>query len=181
MTDTKLPYYNRETNTLFLSCSKRSSQTDRIFNKLEGNKFNIYITAITKEDNDTLEKLLAGSMISEEDVKKYKHINLSSIIATGDGNGKYISFMFPLVQEILPTQYSKTDLPTYRSYENSYEKWEGKAHVTLCPDKRMSYESALRKLGAKGIHGQNNDNLPFYIVVWADTIEQWEIKGTHGL
>lgn len=163
-----LPYFNRHTKTIYLNTLKNNYLVLKVFPELSWKNVNIFMTAITEEESLLINNYLKQGQAEEVKIdiqKQFPRINLKGIIANGNGNEKATSFG-SVLQLKKSNSHSSSAMPRYRNYEVSYEKWNENPYVNLCPESRMSYESVLRKLGAKGVHGMNNKNIPFYTVLW---------------
>ena len=164
----KRPYFNFELKTLHLNTLKGNNIVTKVFPELYSTEVDIFLTAISKPENVLVDHYLRKDQTDEvkEEIKKvFPHINLDKVLANGNGNEKASSYS-SLLQKKPVTNNSASMLPFYRNYEVSYEKWYDNPYVNMCPEGRLCYESALRKLGAKGVHGMNNIHIPFYTVLW---------------
>lgn len=178
------PYYNRETKTLYL---KRDVKNPYI--KVDG-EINIYLTAVSKETYEEVKDFKKlPKEIQEELQLKHQHIDLTNMVMFGNGNKdrlplpKLKEFLYVLVSR--SKEYSTSPLAVkecFRNYENRYESWlHMLAYVNTCQDIKMCWESALRKLGAKGVHGLKNDKIPFYVVIWYDQTPLSSVSAKHNL
>jgi len=167
------PYFNNDTKTLFLSTKESNNLVEKTVPHLSKEKrINFYITAITELDVEILKTLLTNTKLTDEEKEPLLAIlpiNHSNIIAYGNGNEGGSSIFSPMFQVNFGTSNTSHQDPRWRSYEQTYEYWDNNPFINMCPDKKMCYESALRKLGAEGVHGMDNDKLPFYTVIWCDT------------
>jgi len=171
------PYYNKDTKTLFLSTTGWNKLVEKTAPQLvkTGLRINFYITAIKEEDVALIQaylRALKENKLTDEIEDSIKHLpNLTNVIAYGNGNdgGGYVfSSIFEMRH---PNHQSAINAPKWRSYEQTSEYWGDNPYINMCPDSRMCYESALRKLGAEGVNGINNKKIPFYTLIHADTVK----------
>lgn len=170
------PYIDKDTKTLFLNKIENHKYTIAKNRDLRNVEVSYYMTAISEEDVKVLNSYISATKEEKEKLtKQYPHIDLENIILLGNANKKYGSYsnMKGLMMTIsrfnreLPKINPNYEVVFYRNYQVTEEKWEESlAYLNPCPDIKMSWQSAIRALGAKGVHGLNNSNIPFYVVIW---------------
>lgn len=99
---------------------------------------------------------------------------MSNIYSYGNGNEKHKKP--PYIKSLLEVEKRKKiifrtnkveTIEFYRNYEKPRDKWlKSIDFINSCEDYIMSWQSALRKLGAKEVKGLNNKYIPFYVVIW---------------
>lgn len=193
MNNTIRPYFNKQTQTLFLNRVRDTLTLERLKDIPQGIDLNIYVTTITEKQNTRVNYYCQKKMNDEDKKKltrKLRHINLDRIIMYGDGNKSYTSYGiatgFLQREDKKRVTYSKMyyspEEKQFRTYERSYDSWKDILWlVNSCPDSKMSWQSAMRKLGGKAINGLDNLFIPHYVVLWYDTLSLEEVIETHGL
>lgn len=187
------PYLNKETKTLYLNNVTNYKYIINNEENLKDKPCNIYLTSISKEDLSIIESYKRASVESKKEIQdRFKHINLSNIIMLGNGNKKNTThsklegllevFSKKDREKLSKNRFYKAVELFYRNYEKSREVWlEQSDFINMCPDVKMCWESALRKLGARNVHGLRNEYNPFYVVIWYDDVKFSKVKQTHNL
>tara|TARA_R110000772_G_C13310328_1_gene440508 strand:- start:38031 stop:38606 length:576 start_codon:yes stop_codon:yes gene_type:complete len=182
-TEQDLPYYNSLNNVLYINTVKYNRLIEQVDPSLYTKEVNYYMSPISEVQSILLGLYTKGTLDEKEkkDLEKsLKHINLKGILMYGDGNKRHTSYgrFSTLFQGILP----KDRELYFRNYQQTFYQWRDTiSMVNICPDAKMCWQSMLRKLGAKGVHGLTNNFEPFYVVVWYDLIPKEGIKRVHGL
>ena len=196
MTHTKIqPYFNTQTKTLYINTVHNNDIVLKVNEDLKNSDVNIYMTPVTKKEHDILVFYCQGKKIDEAEIENIKvmfpHINIDNILMYGNGNERYTSYgrfssLFQQEERRRMTGYGQRNQNigelSFRSYEKSYEDWhESAAHTNLCTDMKMCWQSAIRKLGGKEIHGLDNDYIDFFVILWYNILSLDEIRTIHGL
>lgn len=187
------PYFNEETSTIYINSLKGNKNIIAREISVNGKKedvvkkkeYSVYVTKVSEED---ISAIRSYKSLSEDDKNSLKarvpNVIFDNVLILGNANKKRLpisSFSDYLQKEVrVDRGASLTDINKrqeyYRNYERRYETWENNCmFVNSCPDVKMSWQSIIRKLGAKGVHGINNSDIPFYVIIWYDTLTEEEM------
>lgn len=115
-----------------------------------GNNFSYYLTKVSKEDADKLEKLISegDKEITNGELRKLVKNDKAILLAAGDGMKLRSHKIEPILGRI-----SNGDL---RCYDIPLEQQESSSHLAcVCTETKTCWQSALRKVGYKEIIGLN--------------------------
>lgn len=180
------PYLNRENKTLYLNRVINQTQILKVNPNLEYKEVNVFMTAVNKDFEEDFENYKTAKKNQDnktclEILNKYINtpIDFNNIIMYGDANqqykGGYTSYdglLDKLTRKDRSNDlsYAFNTTKFYRNYEQRQEAWQDTcSRLNMCPDFKMSWQSALRILGAKKVNGLKNKFIPFYVVIWCNT------------